>query len=63
MGGYAITQTTRDMFDGIRPPRVNMTNAKPFRTRAQKAEARETARLCNDGTWRSGAPVSYHKPV
>jgi hypothetical protein len=27
MGGYAITQTTRDMFDGIRPPRVNMTNA------------------------------------
>jgi hypothetical protein len=63
MGGYAITQTTRDMFDGIRPPRVNMTNAKPFRTSGKMAEARETARLCNDGTCRYCAPVSYHKPV
>jgi len=36
-------------------------NYKPYRTRAQKAEARRTARKCADGTWRSSAPVSHHK--
>jgi hypothetical protein len=38
----------------------DMANYKPYRTKAQKKIARETARLCKDGTWRSDAPVSYH---
>lgn len=36
-------------------------NRKPYRTKAQKAEARATAVKCADGTWRSNAPVTYHK--
>jgi hypothetical protein len=36
-------------------------NYKPYRTKAQKAEASRTAVKCEDGTWRSTAPVSYHK--
>lgn len=39
----------------------DMANYKPYRTKAQKKIARESARLCKDGTWRSDAPVSYHK--
>lgn len=35
-------------------------NYKPYRTKAQKEEARRTARKCEDGAWRSNAPVSYH---
>lgn len=39
----------------------SMINRKPFRTAEQKAEAKRLARKCDDGTWRSSAPVSYHK--
>ncbi|MGY6251517.1 hypothetical protein ACXIUS_28970 [Bosea thiooxidans] len=39
---------------------INMQNRKPYRTAAQKALARQTARKCEDGAWRSTAPVSYH---
>lgn len=35
-------------------------NRKPFRTKAQKAEARKMARRCEDGAWRSPAPISMH---
>ena len=38
-----------------------MENKKPYRTKAQKELARKTAVKCQDGTWRSDAPVSYHK--
>ena len=37
-----------------------MFNRKPYRTRAQKAEARRTARKDTDGAWRSNAPFSLH---
>jgi hypothetical protein len=37
-----------------------MSNLKPYRTKAQKAEARRTARRCADGAWRSEAPFSLH---
>jgi len=37
-----------------------MFNCKPYRTRAQKAEARRTARKGTDGAWRSNAPFSLH---
>ncbi len=40
--------------------KLNMTNRKPFRTPAQKAEARRTADKVN-GTYVSPAPVSYHR--
>jgi len=40
---------------------VDMSNKKPYRTAAQKAEARKTAVRCEDGAWRSTAPVSYHR--
>jgi hypothetical protein len=39
----------------------DMNNYKPYRTKAQKAEARKTAVRCQDGAWRSKADVSYHK--
>lgn len=35
-------------------------NKKPYRTKAQKIEARNKAYKCADGAWRSSAPVSYH---
>ena len=37
-----------------------MPNLKPYRTKAQKAEARRTARKHADGAWRSNAPFSIH---
>ena len=37
-----------------------MSNLKPYRTKAQKAEARRTARKDADGAWRSEAPFSIH---
>ncbi len=37
-----------------------MFNRKPYRTNAQKAEARRTARKGTDGAWRSNAPFSLH---
>jgi hypothetical protein len=39
---------------------TDMSNGKPYRTAAQKAEARRTAKKVN-GTWVSNAPKSYHK--
>ncbi len=39
----------------------DMTNRKPFRTKAQKAVARQMAHKTKGGFWVSGAPVSYHK--
>ncbi|MGR9056040.1 hypothetical protein ACU8NH_09040 [Rhizobium leguminosarum] len=50
--GYATNYT--------RTGKIDMLNKKPFRTAAQKAEARRTARLV-DGRYVSGAPVSYHR--
>lgn len=38
----------------------DMTNRKPYRTAAQKAEARATARLVN-GRYVSSAPVSFSR--
>jgi hypothetical protein len=43
-----------------RTGQVDMKNRKPFRTKVQKAMARESARKCDDGAYRSSAPVSYH---
>lgn len=60
---HCFTQTTRDMLEGRKPPRVNMTNGKPYRTAQQKQEARTKARLCSDGTYRSAASVSFHAPT
>lgn len=39
----------------------DMTNRKPYRTKAQKAQARATAYKDKYGIWHSSAPVSYHK--
>ncbi|WP_320203729.1 hypothetical protein [Agrobacterium rosae] len=43
-----------------RTGKINMLNRKPYRTAAQKDEARRTARKF-EGTWVSGSPVSYHR--
>jgi hypothetical protein len=40
---------------------TDLNNYKPYRTKAQKQIARQTAVKCKDGTWRTNAPVSYHK--
>ena len=37
----------------------DFSNKKPYRTAAQKAEARRTARKVG-GTWVSSAPKSFH---
>jgi hypothetical protein len=37
-----------------------MFNRKPYRTEAQKAQARRTARKEADGAWRSDAAFSLH---
>lgn len=37
-----------------------MPNLKPYRTKAQKAEARRTARKDADGAWRSDASFCLH---
>ena len=37
-----------------------MPNLKPYRTKAQKAEARRTAYIDSDGAWRSDAQFSIH---
>jgi hypothetical protein len=37
-----------------------MFNLKPYRTKAQKVEARRLARKDPDGAWRSDAPFSLH---
>ncbi len=63
MNIYAYaTQYTRQQLEGRRNPQINLTNAKPFRTKHQKQEARRDARKCEDGAIRSPAPVSYHRP-
>lgn len=36
-------------------------NRKPFRTAAQKAEARKTAWQDARGIWHSNAPLSFHR--
>ena len=38
----------------------DLTNRKPYRTPAQKALAKKTARKGKNGAYRSSAPVSYH---
>lgn len=48
-----MTKFTRD---GVR----DMTNRKPYRTKAQKLLAEKKARKCSDGAYRSSAPVSWH---
>jgi hypothetical protein len=37
-----------------------MANLKPYRTKAQRAQARRTARKCADGAWRTEAPFCLH---
>lgn len=54
------TRYTREKHDGRRNPQIEMWNRKPYRTKAQKAEARQTATKCSDGAIRSNAPFSIH---
>ena len=44
-----------------RTGKLNMQNRKPYRTPAQKAEAKRVAQRGDDGTFRSAAPVSFHR--
>ncbi len=39
---------------------INMENRKPYRTKAQKAEAKAKAGKSQDGAFRSMVPRSYH---
>lgn len=40
----------------------NFHNRKPYRNKLLKRIARDTARKCEDGAWRSTAPVLTHAP-
>lgn len=44
-----------------RTGKINMVNGKPYRTASQKTEAGRNASRRDDGTYRSAAPVSYHR--
>lgn len=46
-----------------RDGQVNMLNRKPYRNEAQKKQARADAVKCDDGAYRSTAPVTYHRSV
>ena len=39
---------------------LDMSNRKPFRTKAQKKLAKSNAYKDDRGVWHSSAPVSYH---
>lgn len=57
------TKLTREIWEGKKNPSINMWNGKPFRTKRNKALAREHATKRADGAWRvslADAPVSYH---
>jgi hypothetical protein len=41
----------------------NMSNRKPYRSKALKIEAREKAYKGKDGAWRSQTEVLFHPPV
>lgn len=43
-----------------RTGKLNMVNRKPYRTAAQKRTAKSNAHKCEDGAYRSAAPVSFH---
>jgi hypothetical protein len=54
------TERTRAIMEGRKEKDNLMSyNGKPFRTKAQKRIARESARR-HKGTWVSSAPVSHH---
>ena len=55
------TEITLARLEGREPNMARvLRNKKPYRTKAQKAVAREKAYKSIDGAWRSSAPVSYH---
>lgn len=54
------TKLTREIMEGKKAPSRNMWNGKPYRTAAQKRDARREAYRGNDGTFHSDAPVSWH---
>lgn len=55
------TERTRAHLEGRKENAAKMLhNRKPFRTKSQKAAAREDATVRGDGAYRSSAPVSYH---
>lgn len=54
------TKLTREILDGKKSPQRDMTNRKPYRTKAQKRIARENAYRAADGAWRTDAGVSFH---
>lgn len=54
------TKLTREILEGKANPSRNPWNGKPYRTKAQKAEARSRASKRDDGAYRSLAPVSWH---
>lgn len=58
-----MTQLTRQILAGEKNPSRNMSNRKPYRTVSQKKAARASATKGKDGTFRSSASVSFHKPV
>lgn len=55
-----MTKLTREILEGKKSPARNMWNGKPYRTKAQKVEARKSAHRCADGAYRSAAPITFH---
>ncbi|MDR3503027.1 MAG: hypothetical protein P4L79_10650 [Legionella sp.] len=54
MSDHEVGMRTRDSEP------LNMLNKKPYRTQAQKVEARETAKKGADGAYHTKTAVSYH---
>lgn len=54
------TALTRQKMQGITNPERSMRNRKPYRTQAQRDEARDSAKRNEHGTFTCGVDLSYH---
>lgn len=55
-----MTSVTREHIRTGKRVDPSLHNRKPFRGPRLKIEARENARKCDDGTFRSSTRVEYH---
>lgn len=57
---YATERTLAQLAGRAEREALQNYNGKPYRTKAQKAQASRDARKDKDGAYRSSVPVSYH---
>lgn len=58
---HSTKEVTSNQTQFTRTGVVDMANKKPYRTKANKQRAKDTAKMNKDGHFTSNVPVSYHK--